>query len=163
METMEIMVGMGEIQVAEPPSSLIAPGLGSCIAVTLYAEDARIGGMAHIMLPCIKEAHNKSYPGRFADVGIMMTIEDMVRKGARVQNIRAKIFGGANMFPGIISTDSTMDIGKRNILAVRKELEKHNIKIIAEEVGDHFGRTVLFDTGDGSVLVTTTQLGEREY
>ena len=154
---------MGEIQVADLPHRLIALGIGSCIAVTLYAVDARIGGLAHIMLPCIEEAQNKSNPARFADVGIMMTIEEMVRKGAKIQNIRAKIFGGANMFPGIISMDSTMDIGKRNIQAVRSELEKHNIKIIAEEVGDHLGRTVLFDTRDGSALVKTTQQGERVY
>jgi len=154
---------MGEIKVAESPHCLMALGLGSCIAVALYVEDARIGGLAHIMLPSIKEAHNKSNPARFADVGIAMIIDEMTRRGARPQNMRAKIFGGANMFPGIISADSTMDIGKRNILAVRKELESHNISIIAEEVGDHIGRTVLFDIRDGSALVKTTQLGDREY
>jgi chemotaxis protein CheD len=160
---MEIAVGMGEIKVAEPPHCLVALGIGSCIAVALYAEDARIGGLAHIMLPCIKEAHNKSNAARFADVGIAMVIDEMTARGAQIQNIWAKIFGGANMFPGIISADSTMDIGKRNILTVRKELENHNIRIIAEEVGDHVGRTVLFDTRDGSALVKTTQLGDREY
>jgi chemotaxis protein CheD len=160
---MEIAVGMGEIKVAEPPHRLMALGMGSCIAVTLYDEDARIGGLAHIMLPYIKEAHNKSNPTRFADVGIAMIIDEMAGRGAQTQNMWAKIFGGANMFPGIISADSTMDIGKRNILAVRKELENHSIKIIAEEVGDHVGRTILFDTRDGSALVKTIQLGEREY
>jgi len=160
---MEITVGMGEIKIAEPPHHLMALGLGSCIAVALYAEDARIGGLAHIMLPCINDAHNRSNPARFADVGIAMVIDKMTRRGAQTQNMWAKIFGGANMFPGIISADSNMDIGKRNILAVRKELENHNIKIIAEEVGDHVGRTVLFDTSDGSALVKTAQLGDREY
>jgi chemotaxis protein CheD len=160
---MEIAVGMGEIKVAESPHCLVAVGIGSCIAVVLYAEDARIGGLAHIMLPFIKEAHNKSNPARFADIGIAMLLDEMARRGAQIQNMRAKIFGGANMFPGIIPADSTMNIGKRNILAVRRELESHNIKIIAEEVGDHVGRTVLFDTSDGSALIKTTQLGDRNY
>ena len=154
---------MGEIMVAESPNLLRAVGIGSCIAVTLYDRDTTIGGLAHIMLPCVEEAHNKSHPARFSDVAIGMMIDEMKGRGARIQNVRAKIFGGANMFPEIISSDSTMDIGRRNISAVREELEKHNIEIIAEEVGDHIGRTVLFNTDDGSVVVKTAHNGEKKY
>ena len=160
---MESTVGMGEIMVAESPNLLRSVGIGSCIAVTLYDRDTTIGGLAHIVLPCIEEAHNKSHPARFTDVAIGMMIDEMKGQGARIQDIRAKIFGGANMFPEIISSDSTMDIGKRNISAVREELEKHNIEIIAEEVGDHIGRTVLFNTEDGSVVVKTAHNGEKKY
>ncbi len=160
---MESTVGMGEIMVAESPNLLRSVGIGSCIAVTLYDRDTTIGGLAHIVLPCIEEAHNKSHPARFSDVAIGMMIDEMKTQGARIQNIRAKIFGGANMFPEIISSDSTMDIGRRNISAVREELEKHNIEIIAEEVGDHIGRTVLFNTDDGSVLIKTAHSGEKKY
>ncbi len=160
---MESTVGMGEIMVAESPNLLRSVGIGSCIAVTLYDRDTTIGGLAHIVLPCIEEAHNKSHPARFSDVAIGMMIDEMKTQGARIQNIRAKIFGGANMFPEIISSDSTMDIGRRNISAVREELEKHNIEIIAEEVGDHIGRTVLFNTDDGSVVIKTAHNGEKKY
>ena len=160
---MEIAVGMGEIRVTESPHLLRVVGIGSCIAVALYDRDTRIGGLAHTMLPYIEEAHDKSHPTRFTDVAIGMMIDEMKRRGARIQDIRAKIFGGANMFPKIISSDSTMDVGKRNILAVREQLENHNIEIIAEEVGDHIGRTVLFDTKDGSLVVKTTNSEERTY
>ncbi len=160
---MESTVGMGEIMVAESPNLLMSVGIGSCMAVTLYDRDTTIGGLAHIVLPCIEEAHNKSHPARFSDVAIGMMIDQMKAQGARIQDIRAKIFGGANMFPEIISSDSTMDIGRRNISAVREELEKHNIEIIAEEVGDHIGRTVLFNTEDGSVVIKTAHNGEKKY
>ena len=160
---MDIAVGMGEIRVAEPPRILMAAGIGSCIAVTLYDRDARVGGMAHLMLPYREEAHDSSNPTKFADVAIAMMIAEMERRGARTQNMRAKIFGGANMFPEIIPADSTINVGERNILAVREELNKLNIAIIAEAVGDHFGRTVSFDTGTGSVVVKTAHLGTRKY
>ncbi len=160
---MESTVGMGEIMVAESPNLLRAVGIGSCLAVTLYDRDTTIGGLAHIVLPCIEEAHNKSHPARFSDVAIGMMIDEIKKQGARIQNVRAKIFGGANMFPEIISSDSTMDIGRRNISAVREELERHNIDIIAEEVGDHIGRTVLFDTSDGSVVVKTAHTDGKKY
>jgi chemotaxis protein CheD len=87
----------------------------------------------------------------------------MERRGARTQEIRAKIFGGSNMFPEIIFSNSSMDIGKRNILSVQEELKKYNIQIAASDVGDHMGRTVLFDTGDGSVIVKTAHLEWRKY
>ncbi len=160
---MESTVGMGEIMVAESPNLLRSVGIGSCIAVTLYDRDTTIGGLAHIVLPCIEEAHNKSHPARFTDVAIGMMIDQMQAQGAHIQDIRAKIFGGANMFPEIISADSTMNIGKRNISAVKEELEKHNIQIVAEEVGDHIGCSVLFNTQDGSVVVKTAHNGENKY
>ncbi len=160
---MESTVGMGEIMVAESPNLLRSVGIGSCIAVTLYDRDTTIGGLAHIMLPCVEDAHNKSHPARFSDVAIDMMIDEMKMQGAHIQEVRAKIFGGANMFPEIISSDSSMDIGKRNISAVREELEKHNIDIIAEEVGDHIGRSLLFDTSDGSVVIKTAHNGRKKY
>ena len=160
---MDIAVGMGEIEVAESPHLLMAVGVGSCMAVTLYTADTGIGGLAHIMLPHIEEAHNKSNPTMFADVAIGLVVDEVRRRDAGTEGIQAKMFGGANMFPGIIYSNSTMNVGNRNILAVREELESRNIEIIAEEVGGHIGRTVLFDTRDGSVLVKTAHLGDRKY
>ena len=160
---MEITVGIGDIKVTESPHILRIVGLGSCIAVVLYDRSTRIGGLAHVMLPHIEESHDKSNPSRFSDIAVGMMIEEMERRGARTQEIRAKIFGGSNMFPEIIFSNGSMDIGKRNILAVKEELKRYNIQIAASEVGDHIGRTVLFDTGDGSVLVKTAPLEWRKY
>jgi len=160
---MEITVGIGDIKVTESPHILRIVGLGSCIAVVLYDRSTRIGGLAHVMLPHIEESHDKSNPSRFSDIAVGMMIEEMERRGARTQEIRAKIFGGSNMFPEIIFSNGSMDIGKRNILSVKEELKRYNIQIAASEVGDHIGRTVLFDTGDGSVLVKTAPLEWRKY
>lgn len=160
---MEITVGMGEIRVAESPHLLKVIGIGSCMAVALYDRCAGIGGLAHVLLPYVEESHDKSHSTRFTDVAIRMLIEEMTRRGAQVQNIKAKIFGGANMFPEIIQPESAMDIGKRNILAVKEQLKKHNVEVVASEVGDNIGRTVVFDTRDGSAIVRTACSEERKY
>jgi chemotaxis protein CheD len=160
---MEIPVGMGEIKVTESPHLLKAIGIGSCVAVTLYDEHSGLGGLAHVVLPCFEEAYDKSNPAKFTDMAIPMMINEMNMKGARPQNMMAKIFGGANMFPDIISSDSAMDIGKRNVQAVREALKGYDIDIVLSEVGGNVGRTVLFDTSDGSVLVKTAHLEERKY
>jgi chemotaxis protein CheD len=160
---MEIHVAMGEIKVTQPPGLLLAVGLGSCVAVTLYDPQVRVGGLAHIVLPHIREAHDRSHPTKFSDVAIGQMIDRMVEQGARVRNIRAKIFGGANMFPDIITGNSNMNVGKRNTLSVIEELEKYSIPILASEVGDHVGRTVVFDSRNGSAVVRTASSEERSY
>lgn len=160
---MMIPVGMGEIKVSKSPHIISAVGLGSCIAVTLYDKSTKIGGLAHVVLPSIRETSDISNPTRFADVAIDIMIANMKRLGANIQFMSAKIFGGANMFPEIIFSQSPMDVGKRNIKAVQRELKKHNISIIASEVGDHIGRTVIFNMQDGSVAVKTARLESRRY
>lgn len=154
---------MGEIKVTNSPHLLRAVGLSSCVAVALYDKDSSIGGLAHLMLPYFEEAHDRSNPTRFADVAISMMIDEIKNRGGQIQNIKAKIFGGANMFPGIIFSDSNMDVGKRNILAVREELKKHNIEIIASDIGGHIGRTILFDTREGSVVVKSVPSEAKKY
>jgi len=80
-----------------------------------------------------------------------------------LDGIKAKVFGGANMFPDIITENSRLDIGKQNIRAVRNELKLHNIDIIVEEVGGHYGRTVSLDTRDGFVEVKTANSIGAKY
>ena len=41
----------GELRVSEAPDRLAIHGLGSCVAVFVYDPGARIGGLAHILLP----------------------------------------------------------------------------------------------------------------
>ena len=54
-----------------------------------------------------------------------------------------------------------MKIGERNTLAVIENLTKHNIKLVAKDTGGNFGRTIIFDVGDGSLLIRTIGHGER--
>ena len=158
----DTMVAIGELEVAKPPCILKTQGIGSCIAVVLYDGVNRIGGLAHVLLPSIEEGSGRSQPARFADIAVEMLIDEMKEHGAQLQNVTAKIFGGANVFPQIIASDSPMDVGKRNISAVKEELRRHDVRIVASEVGDRIGRSVTLDTSDGSVVVTTSSPeGER--
>jgi chemotaxis protein CheD len=48
---------------------------------------------------------------------------------------------------------SDTDLGTRNILAARSRLEQERIPIVAEDVGGHHGRKLLFITSDGTTQV----------
>ena len=51
MSAREIVVRVSDMAVATADEVLVTVGLGSCVAIMLYDPDARIGGLAHILLP----------------------------------------------------------------------------------------------------------------
>jgi chemotaxis protein CheD len=159
---MELRVGMGQIKVAEAPHSLVAIGLGSCVAVVFYDRYTRIGGMAHIALPAIADSPDGNHPYRFADLAIPEILRQMESRGASIDTIEARLIGGANMFPDIINVASTMNVGARNVLAVKDQLANYGIPIVAEDTGRNVGRSVSLDTRDGWVVVRTMPPSERD-
>ena len=117
-----IRVGMAEYKAAKSPATLITLGLGSCVGVVLYDSLTRVGGLAHVMLPDSNLSSKKDYnPGKFADTAIDALIQDMLGLGVDRSNIISKIAGGAQMFQ-IKSENSIMQIGKRNVEAVKAKL-----------------------------------------
>jgi chemotaxis protein CheD len=146
-------VGMGEYRVDRAPNRLLAFGLGSCVAVFLYSRETSVGGLAHVMLP---EGANlrrgTEQPAKFADLALDLVVNDLAARGASIDRLSAKIFGGANMFP-MIDTGGRTPIGERNVAAVREVLGRLGIPIAAAEVGGEFGRTVEADLASGAAVV----------
>jgi chemotaxis protein CheD len=159
-ETKEISVGMGRFEVAHNPHILVALGLGSCIGVALYDERAKIGALAHIMLGCSTKFANQTDLDRFADVSIPRMVQEMVKLGAKKEQIWAKIAGGSEMFPDI--DDPEIKVSDENINSVKATLIKENIPLIGEDTGGNFGRTVKLHTinGDFEIIV---KMRERSY
>lgn len=151
-----IRVRMAEYSVSESPDVLVTIGLGSCIGIALYDNFKKIGGLVHIMLPENKKGLK---PAKYADTGIPFLIEKMVEAGARRNNIKAKIAGGAHMFSS--AGDLNIQVGKRNIEAVYRVLEEENIEILGEDLGEDYGRTMEFYTEDGSVLIRSYKKGRK--
>lgn len=155
----EIQVGIAEFRVAGQPNRLITLGLGSCVGVTLYDPVTRVGGLLHIMLPDSTQFNNITKPAKFADLGIPLLVAGIKNHGGRINNLQAKIAGGAQMFSGL-NDKFIINIGERNIDMARKTLISLGIKIAAEEVGGNKGRTIMLDTVNGLVMIRTvgTQL-----
>ena len=157
-----ILVGMGEFRVANNSTRLMCVGLGSCVAVALHDPKKRLGGLAHIMLPFIKEAKNRENPGKFADSSIEMMIKEMDRLGSHRRDLQAKLYGGANMFPNIPSHGLRL-IGDRNVDAVKEILGQHRIKIVEKDTGGITGRTIIFDPEDGNVRIKSVHSEEKKW
>ena len=48
---------------------LVTVGLGSCVAILLYDAEARVGGMAHILLPSPALSRTDGNPAKFPQIG----------------------------------------------------------------------------------------------
>ena len=156
-----IRVGMADYKVGSAPSTIISYGLGSCIGISLYDPQTKIGGLLHIMLPDSTQARPTENPAKFADTGLPLMLKDVLALGANRARLVAKIAGGAQMFAFQNATD-IMRVGTRNAEAAKKILKNLNIKIIAEDTGGTYGRTVSIDLNDGVYKVKTIDKGEKE-
>lgn len=152
----KIIVGIGEYKVASNNEVLVTMSLGSCVGVALYDPVSKVGGLAHIMLPNSAMSKSHTNLAKFADTGIRMMLEDMLKMGANKVITVAKIVGGACMFESKMA-DPMMKIGERNVEAVREILTQEGIPIFKEDTGKNYGRTVEFYTETGKVIVKSYQ------
>ena len=162
MAQMMRRVGIAQLAVVKSPDRIEAQALGSCVAVVFYEPFAKIGGVAHAMLPDIKYAKKSSQGNmaKFVDSAIDILLKSMLDSGAKKPFIEAKLAGGANMFPDV-TIDDSMQVGRRNSESAKRCLEKTGIPIIAEDLGGTFGRTVILDTETGKLEVRTIAHGTR--
>lgn len=156
-----IKVGMADYKVGRNPASLISYGLGSCVGIALYDAVSKVGGLAHIMLPDSTQARSAENPAKFADTALPLMLSEMLKLGATKSRVIAKIAGGAQMFTFANATD-IMRVGERNAEAVRLILKKIDIRIIADDTGGNYGRTVELKLENGIYRVKTIDKGEKE-
>lgn len=148
-----IKVGMADLKICPYPNKITTLGLGSCVGIALYDSTTRMAGLAHIMLPDSTQIRNNSNIAKFADTGIAELIRLMVEAGAGRSRLTAKIAGGAQMFAMKSGASELMRVGDRNVEAVKNFLANERIRILAEDTGANYGRTVIFDSETGDYLI----------
>ncbi len=152
-----VLVGIGELAVARPPTILAALGLGSCVGLVLYDPVSRIGGLAHVMLPANPQPARVPPSARFADQALELLLERMLAEGAQREHLGAKLVGGAHMF----ASSTGQGIGQRNITALHSLLRQQRIPLLASDVGGQWGRSIEFDLGTGLLRVRSFQRSEQ--
>ncbi|HEY6829397.1 MAG TPA: chemotaxis protein CheD [Gemmatimonadaceae bacterium] len=135
-------------------------GLGSCVAIILYDPVAKVGGLAHVLLPTEAMSRDRSNPAKFPATVVPILLDRMRDLGAIGNRLRAKIVGGASMFGNLIPPGG-VNIGERNVVAVRQVLAGAKIPIVAEDTGSDYGRSVYLNVADGAVEVRSVRKGSR--
>ena len=144
----------GEYYVSSKPI-VISTLLGSCVSACLYDKKKKIIGMNHFLISgdtfpsgtalCLSEA------GRYGIHAMELLINEMMKQGARRDNLRAKVFGGSSLTR--LPSDSVYRVGENNSRFVVEFLNLEKIPIAARDLGGTRGRVVHFCHGDFSVYV----------
>ncbi len=143
-----LVAGIGEMVVtANPNAALIAYGLGSCVALSMWDPKARVAGLAHFMLPSGTLADP---PVKFVDSGLPRFFSEFTRRGGDLRRAQMKAAGGAAMLAVVAST---MEIGKRNAEALQAALREHGLRLQSADLGGKAGRTVQLEGSTGRLLV----------
>lgn len=132
---------------------LLVTVLGSCVAACIRDCYSGIGGMNHFMLP---DGGGGGYAGspmnasaRYGTYAMEILINELLKLGARRQNLEAKVFGGGNVLDGL----TIANVGQRNADFVLRFLATENIKVIAQDLVDIYPRKVYFFPKDSKVMV----------
>jgi len=151
---------MGQIVFSSPEvTELSCLGLGSCIGLCVADPKLKVVCVAHVVLPQSRSADTPE-PAKYADTAIPHVIKELTSRGARKERLRAAIVGGAQLF-SFSGANESMDVGKRNIEAVKKHLADNRISVVAEDVGGRQGRTVVMDAKTGDIVVKQSGATER--
>src|SRR6478736_1223088 len=93
--------------------------LGSSVSVGLWDRRGRAGGMNHYQLP--RRGTGDEPSPRYGDVAIPALVRRLVALGAAQEDLRAKIFGGAQVAPSEDSSGQTL--GAQNVQVAIELLE----------------------------------------
>lgn len=156
---MKVFVTAGDHRVGKGEGVLSVLGLGSCIAIMLYDETTRVGGLAHVLLPDPSYSGSPEKHWRFASTAVPALVREMEEAGADRTRLTARLVGGACMFQDLLGGDGT-HVGARNLAAAREALMRDGIAIVGEEVGGDYGRSVDFDLASGRVRVSSHGRGD---
>ena len=134
-----------------PKDMLIVTVLGSCVSACIRDRVSGLGGMNHFMLPDGGgDANNPVSPSmRYGTYAMEVLINDLLKAGARRENMEAKVFGGGAVLRGF----TAMNVGERNAAFVMSYLKTEKMRVVAEDLNDIYPRKVYFFPRSGKVLV----------
>jgi chemotaxis protein CheD len=167
--TIDIFLQPGEIYFGGSDTR-IRTLLGSCVAFTVWHQSRRIGGMCHYLLPSRGRKPAGALDGRYADEALPLLLQEVARAGTHPREYQVKLFGGGTMFIAPRPLRSGASVAERNIQKGRELLRQHGFTALAEQLGGHGHRDIIFDVSSGDVWVrkhalraptTTDQSGER--
>jgi chemotaxis protein CheD len=141
--------------------------LGSCVSITLWHPQRRVGAMSHFLLP---RRQRPSVPGRkdaldarYGEDALAMMVEGLARRGVSARQCVARIFGGGDMFPHQMRPPRATlagDVGRRNGEAARAMLQQLGVTVASESLFGAGHRRIAFDIASGEVHSLQVRPGE---
>lgn len=130
---------------------LISTVLGSCVAVTFFDPKTRFAAMFHAMLPRSEMVREARMPCNAVDAAFDCILERFSAKDVRLSRLETKLFGGANTMrgQGRDRLAPILDVGRKNVLEARKQLDALGLRPDAQSTLGDKGRKVVFFAATG--------------
>lgn len=120
--------------------------LGSCVALCLYDPALQLGGMNHFLLAEPPASQSAGTVDEAYGTYLMeLLVNQMLARGARKQNLRAHLYGGANV------NRNMMRIGTANAEFARGFVLREGIGLVRSDLGGSNARRVDFRPALGQV------------
>lgn len=120
--------------------------LGSCVSITLWHPERKIGTMSHFLLSSRNQDKSEGLNSRYGEEALELMLSELRAKGVDPKECQAKIFGGGQMFPG-----SSQGIGRQNGEVALRLLRTHGIPVVSESLYGVGHRSIIFDISTGNV------------
>jgi len=131
----------GDYHASNDESLVLSTLLGSCISVCLLDKQNKIAGMNHFMLPGVIRGGSilLNDDARYGVHSMELLINNMMKLGAKRNNLRAKVFGGGKVLGTTITA-----VSDSNIEFAINYLKMEEIPILSQDVGGNVGRKIYF-------------------
>lgn len=136
---------------------VICTVLGSCVSACIRDRSLGLGGMNHFMLPVDQSAgtgawsEGVSAATRYGNIAMEMLVNDLLKAGARRQNLEVKLVGGGKVLAAMT------DVGANNVEFVRRYVETEGFTVAGEDLGENYPRKVCYYPDTGKVRVKKLQ------
>jgi chemotaxis protein CheD len=154
-------VNFSEMRISNNPvETLVAFSIGSGIGVAIHDSAGGVGGILNFILPDSTMANvtdPAKAPFMFADTGVTTLLNALYDQGAKAENLKVVIAGGAH----IMGQTGIFNIGRKNLEALKATLGEYNLKVHHEATGGTKNRTISLEIGSGKSIIRTFGEGEE--
>ncbi len=136
---------------------LVAPSLGSTLAICAKDDENGVVGLAVFAVPQLPKGYSPSdeLPTLGATSGLQRFFRELMDKGAKVSGLKLWLVGASQF----MSSPSDFSLGSQLYTSVKKILEKNRLAIAGEHVGGVRNRGVSLALDFEAPKV---QIGKRE-
>ncbi|WP_101758282.1 chemotaxis protein CheD [Oceanicoccus sp. KOV_DT_Chl] len=146
-----IIVEPGELCFSQSPI-IISTLLGSCVAITAWHSELKVGGMCHYLLPNTSQlkGRKKYVYAEFA----LVAMKNLMLSYAALNEYEVGIFGGSTIF----SDDEFFNIGRKNIEVARDWMALFDMIPRYTACGGNMSRHVALNLTSGAIKLRELQL-----
>jgi chemotaxis protein CheD len=145
----------GEVFFSKKPF-LVSTVLGSCLSITMFDYNTKLGAISHCQLPICSGANHRCVncfePYKFVKCTVKQMIKKFEENRVRRSDLEVKIFGGADVL-SIESVSYNNSIGQQNIVAAQMAILDNELNLVAVDVGGCEGRQINFTTNNGEIFL----------